>query len=243
MAVVQENLSVPAVQRIQRYTQVTTAVVKATMRIVGYLKRTREQGIGYSPVGEAQFRDQYQAILQKASLPAYRTAISRPSNGLADLVAFSDSDFAGCPVSLKSTSGVILYFRGCPLLWSSKRQTLRAHSTTEAEYIAAHDGIVIVRQQQGYLSYLLQQKEALPYNLFVDNQSALMVSQQSIPTKKSKHFALRYLAVRDECDNLAYVPTADNRADPFTKAEPKDCYSKLLVNKVRDSHLAEDGDC
>ena len=53
------------------------------------------------------------------------------------LVGYSDSDYAGCKVDRKSTSG------GCQLLgrslvsWTSKKQNSVALSTAEAEYIAA----------------------------------------------------------------------------------------------------------
>ena len=54
---------------------------------------------------------------------------------LPDTVAFSDSDFMGCFVTLKSTSGSIMYYKGVPIIWSSKRQSIRARSPTEAEYV------------------------------------------------------------------------------------------------------------
>ena len=60
--------------------------------------------------------------------------------------------------------------------------------------------------------------------------STLAVSKQVIPTKKSKHFALRFVKVKECCDSLAYVPTDVNMADPLTKALPADCYSRMLCN-------------
>jgi hypothetical protein len=60
-----------------------------------------------------------------------------PKGAQFELVGFSDSDYAGCKVDRKSTSG------GCQLLgrslvsWSSKKQNSVALSTAEAEYISA----------------------------------------------------------------------------------------------------------
>jgi hypothetical protein len=60
-----------------------------------------------------------------------------PKSAQFELVGFSDSDYAGCKVDRKSTSG------GCQLLgrslvsWSSKKQNSVALSTAEAEYISA----------------------------------------------------------------------------------------------------------
>jgi hypothetical protein len=54
-----------------------------------------------------------------------------------DLVGFFDADFVGCGIDRKSTSDTC-YFLGSSLIcWSSRKQTLVAQSTTEAEYVAA----------------------------------------------------------------------------------------------------------
>jgi hypothetical protein len=59
-----------------------------------------------------------------------------PKGAQFELVGFSDSDYAGCKVDRKSTSG------GCQLLgrslvsWSSKKQNSMALSTAKAEYIS-----------------------------------------------------------------------------------------------------------
>ncbi|MCO6517273.1 MAG: hypothetical protein J6586_12435, partial [Snodgrassella sp.] len=54
-----------------------------------------------------------------------------------DLVAYSDSDYAGASLDRKSTTGGC-QFLGCRLIsWQCKKQTMVATSTTEAEYVAA----------------------------------------------------------------------------------------------------------
>ncbi|KAD5960593.1 hypothetical protein E3N88_12065 [Mikania micrantha] len=53
------------------------------------------------------------------------------------LVAFSDSDYAGCKLTRKSTSGGCQFLGNCLVSWRSKKQTSVATSTAEAEYIAA----------------------------------------------------------------------------------------------------------
>ncbi|GJT29280.1 uncharacterized mitochondrial protein-like protein [Tanacetum coccineum] len=58
-------------------------------------------------------------------------------DSLFDLVAYTDSDYAGANLDRKSTT------RGCQFLgsrlisWQCKKQTVVANSTTEAEYVAA----------------------------------------------------------------------------------------------------------
>ena len=57
-----------------------------------------------------------------------------------ELLVFTDSDFASCPHTCRSTSGVIYVIRTgeayFPILWSSRKPGSTAHSTTEAELIA-----------------------------------------------------------------------------------------------------------
>nr|GEX51028.1 putative ribonuclease H-like domain-containing protein [Tanacetum cinerariifolium] len=54
-----------------------------------------------------------------------------------DLVAYSDSDYAGASLDKKSTTGGC-QFLGCRLIsWQCKKQTVVATSFTEAEYVAA----------------------------------------------------------------------------------------------------------
>ncbi|GKA49821.1 hypothetical protein Tco_0742894 [Tanacetum coccineum] len=54
-----------------------------------------------------------------------------------DLVAYTDSDYAGASLDRKSTTGGC-QFLGCRLIsWQCKKQTVVANSTTEAEYVVA----------------------------------------------------------------------------------------------------------
>eukprot|EP00396_MALV-II-16_sp_LP-1_P000194 gene194-160_t len=114
-----------ALQQVARcVTKPTENVVKACKRLLAYLKHTSEVGVEYSPENEANFVELFSGIAKEGGKDVFPTT-----------VAFTDSDFAGCAVTLRSTSGSILYHRGTPIAWSSKRQSLRATSTMEAEYI------------------------------------------------------------------------------------------------------------
>nr|GEU34615.1 hypothetical protein [Tanacetum cinerariifolium] len=60
-----------------------------------------------------------------------------PKDSPFDLVAYSDSDYAGASLDRKSTSGGC-QFLGCRLIsWQCKKQTVIATSSTETEYVAA----------------------------------------------------------------------------------------------------------
>ena len=59
-----------------------------------------------------------------------------PKDSGFDLIGYSDSDFAGCQIDRKSTSGGCQLLGGRLISWTSKKQNSVAVSTTEAEYIA-----------------------------------------------------------------------------------------------------------
>nr|GEW20317.1 hypothetical protein [Tanacetum cinerariifolium] len=60
-----------------------------------------------------------------------------PKDSAFDLVAYTDSDYAGASLDKKSTTGGCQFIRCRLILWQCKKQTMVANSTTEAEYVAA----------------------------------------------------------------------------------------------------------
>jgi len=226
LAVVARCDIVFALQRVARcVSKPTENAVKACKRLLAYLKRTMYVGLEYSPENERNFTKLYSEIARKGG------------KNLPNTVAFTDSDFAGCTVTLRSTSGSIIYHRGTPIAWSSKRQTIRATSTCEAEYVGMYDTIKL-SLAQGYLDWFLEDR-SLPLT-FCDNQSALHLSDSSLVNKKSKHMLLRWHMVRDYKEELCYVPTDVNKADPLTKALPAHKYMSLFKFPNSNIHSSED---
>ncbi|KAD2805952.1 hypothetical protein E3N88_39329 [Mikania micrantha] len=89
------------------------------------------------------------------------------------LVAFSDSDYAGCKLSRKSTSGGCQFLGNCLVSWQSKKQTSVATSTVEAEYIAAASCTSqILWLQSQLLDYGIKE---LKTPLLMDSASALCI--------------------------------------------------------------------
>ena len=70
-------------------------------------------------------------------------------NMSAELVGYTDADWAGCLDTRRSTSARIFMFMGAALTWASKQQRTVATSSAEAEYTAASD---CAREAMGYAS-------------------------------------------------------------------------------------------
>ncbi|GJW37702.1 hypothetical protein Tco_0060622 [Tanacetum coccineum] len=78
-----------------------------------------------------------------------------------DLVAYSDSDYAGASLDRKSTTEGC-QFLGCRLIsWQCKKQAVVATSSTEAEYVAAAS----CRGQDKQIEYLMLNASPLKYCL------------------------------------------------------------------------------
>ncbi|GKC34139.1 putative ribonuclease H-like domain-containing protein, partial [Tanacetum coccineum] len=60
-----------------------------------------------------------------------------PKDSPFDLVAYTDSDYAGASLDRKSTTGGCQFLGSRLISWQCKKQTMVANSTTEAEYVAA----------------------------------------------------------------------------------------------------------
>jgi len=52
------------------------------------------------------------------------------------LTAYSDSDWASCPISKRSVTGYIDLLDKSPISWKSKKQSTVARSSAEVEYRA-----------------------------------------------------------------------------------------------------------
>nr|GEZ85988.1 uncharacterized mitochondrial protein AtMg00810-like [Tanacetum cinerariifolium] len=74
-----------------------------------------------------------------------------PKDSPFNLVAYSDSDYAGASLDRKSTTKGCQFIRCRLISWQCKKQTVVATSSTEAEYVAAASGCAQVLWIQNQL--------------------------------------------------------------------------------------------
>jgi hypothetical protein len=56
-----------------------------------------------------------------------------------EIVGYSDSDFAGCLDTDKSTSGYVFKLAGGTISWSSSKQTVMTSSTMYVEFVTCYE--------------------------------------------------------------------------------------------------------
>ena len=136
------------------------------------------------------------------------------------LYVFSDADFAGDLDTRKSTSGYTLLKNKGIVSWKSKKQSIVAQSTAEAEYVALYFAV----QECIWIRQLLQDLKE-PQNkasvVYEDNQAAIKISENPINHPKTKHIATKYHFTREQLESgqiaLEFCPTEQMIADIMTK--------------------------
>lgn len=148
-----------------------------------------------------------------------------------EVTGYTDSDYAGCIDTRKSTSGYVFILANSPVTWKSQKQNVVAQSTTEAEYLALALGV----KEALWLKHFLRELgiNISTVKIGVDNQSAIKLTQAQQLHNRTKHIDVKVHFVRDECDkgniSVNYVNSSDQLADLFTKALTKTILNNLLA--------------
>ncbi|GJZ83812.1 putative ribonuclease H-like domain-containing protein [Tanacetum coccineum] len=156
----------------------------------------------------------------------FRYLKGKPSLGLwyskdspLELVAYTDSDYAGATLDRKSTTGGCQFLGNRLISWQCKKQTVVATSTTEAEYVAAANccGQVLWIQNQ-LLDYGYNFMNTV---IYIDNTSTICIIENPVQHSKTKHIEIRHHFIRD-CNTkkliqMAKIDTQLNVADLLTK--------------------------
>jgi hypothetical protein len=147
-----------------------------------------------------------------------RYMCSETDNDMLD--GYSDADFAGCSTTSRSTSGIVIMFRGQPVYWRSKRQPIVTSSTTEAELVALN----LCALQVQWLKLLLGEDLGigpLKARLYCDNQSTVQVAHNPISSDRSRHINVKHRKVQeliqDQVMDVKWISTVEQAADILTK--------------------------
>ena len=147
-----------------------------------------------------------------------------------NLVGYSDSDFAGCKIDTKSTSGSCQLLGGRLVSWFSKKQKSISTSTAEAEYIAAGSCCAQILWMKHQLKDYGLSYTKVP--IYCDNQSAIAMTGNPVQHSLTKHISIRYHFIREHVQQkeieMHFIPTDQQLADIFTKPLPEAVFVKLV---------------
>ncbi|GJX00791.1 ribonuclease H-like domain-containing protein [Tanacetum coccineum] len=143
------------------------------------------------------------------------------NRGGVKVFAFSDSDWAKCPMTRRSVSGYCVFVNGNLVSWKSKKQATLSKSSAEAEYRAMASATCEIM----WILKLLQDLDLdglAPVTLFCDNKSAIQIAANPVMHEKTKHFDIDVHLVREKvASGLIKTEKVDSKsqvADILTKA-------------------------
>ncbi|GKB91467.1 retrovirus-related pol polyprotein from transposon TNT 1-94 [Tanacetum coccineum] len=169
-----------------------------------------------------------------------------PKGSCFDLKAYSESNYAGCNLDRKSTSGGCQILGGKLVCWSAKKQSFVAMSSAEAEYVAAAGSCAQVLWIKSQLADYDVLYDKVP--IFCENTSAIAISNNPMLHSRTKHIDIRYHFIRDHIlkgdIELHFVPTDLQLANIFTKPLAETSFTRLVAElgnlnvtrKLKDKH-------
>ncbi|RVW33967.1 Retrovirus-related Pol polyprotein from transposon TNT 1-94 [Vitis vinifera] len=147
-----------------------------------------------------------------------------------DTEVYSDADWAGNIIDKRSTSGYCSFVWGNLVTWRSKKQSVVARSSAEAEYRALAQGICEGIWIKRVLSELGQTSSS-PILMMCDNQATISIAKNLVHHDRTKHVEInRHFItekVTSETVKLNYVPTKHQTVDILTKALPRPNFEDL----------------
>ena len=136
---------------------------------------------------------------------------------------FSNANWGNDINDCYSICGYVFTLNGGAISWSSKKQSVMALSSTEAEYI----GITHTAKEATWICYLLSElysPQILDYPIIIhcNNKSAIELAKNATFHSRTKHIAICYHYICEALNtgiiSLEHLGTDDMPADMFTKA-------------------------
>ena len=140
-------------------------------------------------------------------------------NGHLQIEASADADWAGSPDDRRSISGYCMLVRGNLVTWRSKKQSVVARSSAEAEYRAMAQGICELLWLQKLLEEL-RLSERSKLTLYCDNKAAISITHNPVQHDRTKHIEIDRHFIKEKLTsgvlNLHHISSQKQLADVFT---------------------------
>ena len=180
------------------------AHVKASKQVMRYLKAKPDLGIRYTK--------------------------SKNFDGKIRIIAYVDSDWAGCVDTRRSTMGFIIQVANGPTSWKSKTIKSIALSSCEAEFVSLSE---VCREIMWMCTFL--DELGIAYHvpeIHCDSSSAINWAEDPVQHQRNKHIEIKYYYCRDLVaagkTRIFKIHTTKNCADILTKPVGKQILDRLL---------------
>ncbi|MCH99895.1 cationic amino acid transporter 1-like, partial [Trifolium medium] len=117
-----------------------------------------------------------------------------------ELTAYTDSNWCGDADDRKSTAGYVFLLNNAPIAWCSKKESVVALSSCEAEYIAAS----LCACQAIWLVNLIEEMMGEDHGsvtMNIDNISAINLAKNPVAHGRSEHIETRFHYLREQVNN------------------------------------------
>ena len=148
--------------------------------------------------------------------------VFRKSQDDPRITGYCDADWGGSR-DRKSTTGYVYMLNESSafVCWKTRKQSVVALSSCEAEYIAMAHAVQEGLFLQKIFADLYGRNVNSGITLHVDNQGAVALSKNKMCQQRSKHIDVKYHFIRSHIEigtvSPVHVPTNVNKADAFTK--------------------------
>ena len=138
-----------------------------------------------------------------------------------NLSVFADANNAEKADDRRSVSGVAVTLGNSVVSWVSSTQKNIHLSTTEAEYVALGDVVKEPLFAKSVLYFMVPSLSENCIEVFVDNEDAIGLANNSFSSARTKPFVVRFPFIRElvmsKTISVKYVPTKEQHADILTK--------------------------
>lgn len=136
----------------------------------------------------------------------FRNGLYFKKNNYKDVEVFTDADWTDSVVDRRSTFGYCAYVWGNLVTYRSKKQSVVARISADAEYISMALGIYVVMWLEGQLEELRMPMNLL-MRLYCDDKAVINIANNSIQRDRAKHVEVdrHFIKEKLECE-LISVP-------------------------------------